>query len=43
VLVAGLVWHMLHPPAAAAVSALPHATGGLQIGADNNAHSQGTS
>jgi hypothetical protein len=43
VLVAGLVWHMLHPLAAAAVSALPHATGGLQIGADNNAHSQGTS
>ena len=43
VLVAGLVWHMLHPPAADTVSALPQAAGGLQRGADNNAHSQGTS
>jgi hypothetical protein len=43
VLVAGLVWHMLHPLAADAVSALPQATSGLQLGADNNAHSQGTS
>ncbi len=43
VLVAGLVWHMLHPPAAGAGSALPPAASGLQPGADNNAHSQGTS
>ena len=38
-LAAGLVWHMLHPPAAEA--ALPQAAGGLQLHADNKAHSQG--
>jgi hypothetical protein len=38
-LAAGLVWHMLHPPAVEA--ALPQATGGLQLHADNKADSQG--
>jgi hypothetical protein len=37
VLVAGLIWHMLHPPAADA--ALPQATGELQLDANNKAHS----
>ena len=39
VLVAGLVWHILHPPAA---DRLPQAASGLQTGAENNAH-KGTS
>ncbi|MDI1264602.1 MAG: glycosyltransferase family 87 protein [bacterium] len=39
ILAGGLAWHMRHPPAAEA--ALPHAAGGLQLGADNKAHSQG--
>jgi Glycosyltransferase family 87 len=43
VLVAGLVWHMLHPLVADASTALPPAATGLQIGADHNAHSQGIS
>jgi hypothetical protein len=43
VLVAGLVWHMLHPLVADAPTALPPAATGLQIGADHNAHSQGIS
>lgn len=38
-LVAGLVWHMRHPPAAEV--ALPQAAGGLQLDANNKAHSQG--
>lgn len=38
-LAGGLAWHMRHPPAAEA--ALPHAAGGLQIDAENKAHSQG--
>jgi len=38
-LAAGLVWHMLHPPAVEA--ALPQATGGLQLHAGNKADSQG--
>ena len=38
-LAAGLVWHILHPPAADA--ALPQAAGELQLDANNNAHSQG--
>jgi hypothetical protein len=37
-LVAGLVWHMRHPPAADV--ALPQTTGKLQLDA-NKAHSQG--
>ena len=32
-LVAGLVWHILHPPAAGAAAALPQATSRLQIDA----------
>ena len=35
-LVAGLVWHMLHPPP---VSALPQATGELKPHPENSAHS----
>ena len=35
-LVAGLVWHMLHPPVADTAAALPPATGELQLGANNN-------
>jgi hypothetical protein len=38
-LTAGLVWHILHPPAADV--ALPQAAGELQLGANNKAHSQG--
>jgi hypothetical protein len=38
-LVAGLVWHMRHPPAVEA--ALSQATAELQLHADNKAHSQG--
>ena len=38
-LVAGLVWHILHPPAADV--ALPQAAGELQLDANNKAHSQG--
>jgi hypothetical protein len=37
VLGAGLVWHILHPPVATA-SALPPAASGLQLGAENSAH-----
>ena len=37
-LAAGLVWHILHPPAADA-AALPRATSGLQLAANDNAHS----
>jgi hypothetical protein len=33
VLVAGLAWHLLHPPSKAAVNALPQATGELQLAA----------
>lgn len=36
VLVAGLVWHMRHPPVADAVTALPMAASKLQLGANNN-------
>jgi Glycosyltransferase family 87 len=35
-LMAGLVWHMLHPPAADMVAALPQATAELQLDATNN-------
>jgi hypothetical protein len=35
-LVAGLVWHMLNPPAADTVAALPPATGELQRGVNSN-------
>jgi hypothetical protein len=38
-LAAGLVWHILHPPAADV--ALPQAAGELQLDANNKAHSQG--
>jgi hypothetical protein len=38
-LTAGLVWHILHPPAADV--ALPQAAGGLQLDANYKAHSQG--
>jgi hypothetical protein len=38
-LVAGLAWHMRHPPGVEA--ALPQAAGGLQLHEDNKAHSQG--
>ena len=37
-LAAGLVWHMRHPPADAA---LPDPAGKLQLDANNKAHSQG--
>ena len=40
-LVAGLVWHILHPLPANAADALPQATSGLQRDPNNNAHSQG--
>jgi hypothetical protein len=36
-LVAGLAWHIRHPPPAAA-AALPEAAGGLHIDANNTAH-----
>jgi hypothetical protein len=39
ILAGGLAWHLRHPPAAQA--ALPDAAGGLQLDADNKAHSQG--
>jgi hypothetical protein len=38
-LVAGLAWHMRHPPAVDA--ALPQAAGKLQLDVNNKAHSQG--
>jgi hypothetical protein len=38
-LAAGLVWHILHPPAMDA--ALPAAAGELQLAANSEAHSQG--
>jgi len=38
-LAGGLVWHMRHPPAPE--GALPQAAGGLQLDANNKAHSQG--
>ena len=38
VLVAGLVWHILNPPASDATGALPLAGSGLQLAANNNAH-----
>jgi hypothetical protein len=38
-LAVGLGWHILHPPAADA--ALPQGAGGLQLHADDKAHSQG--
>jgi hypothetical protein len=38
-LVAGLVWHMRHPPVVEA--ALPRATSELQLDANSKAHSQG--
>ena len=39
-LAAGLVWHML-PSAGRRSVALPQAAGGLQLDANNKAHSQG--
>jgi hypothetical protein len=39
VLVTGLVWHILNPPAAATAGVLPLAGSGLQLAANNNAHS----
>ena len=39
VLVAGLVWHILNPPAVAAAGVLPPAGSGLQLAANNNTHS----
>jgi hypothetical protein len=36
VLVAGLVWHMLHPPVGDTVTALPPAASRLQLDAKNN-------